>query len=273
MSGYFARLAAQITPPPGARATPSPSLLEQHAEVTAPMAAAAPSLSLSEERQTSSLLGTLPKQQAKTTSEAPTMARPAEPLTKAAADTLPLPDAMAWPVHLQPSKPALASPFTHSQDEASADKALAPLTTTQTNTASSSPRQPRNIPLPQVTPDLLKEATSTLASPSSLDLTRQKPEPQEQSLAWQVPEQAPSVGSSFKVRPVQPAHQRESRPTIKPSNPGEAMPRTHVSIGTITLEVRAANPARVITPEPQPVAEPTPALARFALRRHHVRWS
>jgi hypothetical protein len=129
--------------------------------------------------------------------------------------------------------------------------------------------------LSQAAPQLVKEALSTLASSSSVDLPRQKPESQEQSrsLARQTPEQPTSVGSSFTVRPVQPDHQRESRPTIKPSNPGEAMPRTHVRIGTITLEVRAASPATVIMPEPQPVAEPTPAPARFALRRHHVRWS
>jgi hypothetical protein len=131
------------------------------------------------------------------------------------------------------------------------------------------------MPLSQAAPQLVKEALSTLASSSSVDLPRQKPESQEQSrsLARQTPEQPTSVGSSFTVRPVQPDHQRESPPTIKPSTTGEAMPRTHVSIGTITLEVRAANPAPVIAPEPQPVAEPTPAPARFALRRHHVRWS
>lgn len=279
MSGYFARLAAQVAPPavtPGAPTTVSPSMFEQHAEVMAPMATTAPPLSLSEERQTSSLLGTLPRQKAQTTSEAPTMARPAEPLTQAPADTLPVPDAMAWPVHVQPGKPTLpASPLTHSHDVASAGKALAPLTTTQTNTMSSSPLQARDMPLSQAAPNRLKEAPSALASPSSLELPRPQPAPQEQSqgLARQAPEQAVSVASSFKVRPVQPDHQRESRPTIKPSNPGEAMPRTHVRIGTITLEVRAASPATVIMPEPQPVAEPTPAPARFALRRHHVRWS
>ncbi|MBC7700215.1 hypothetical protein [Aquabacterium sp.] len=283
MSGYFARLAAQMASPavtPGARTTLSTSLLEQHDEVTAHVAATAPPLSLSEARQTSSLLATLPKQQAKTTSEAPTMARPAEPLTKAPADTLPLPDAMAWPVHLQPSQPALASTLTHAKKEASADKALAPLTTNRTNTASSSPWQTRDMPVPQVTPDRLKEAPPILASPSSLDLPRPKTATQEQSQsqspAWQAPEQVAPVESSFKVRPVrpvQPDHQRESPTTIKSSNPVEAMPRTHVSIGTITLEVRAANPAPVTTPEPQPVADPTPAPARFALRRHHVRWS
>lgn len=279
MSGYFARLAAQVASPavtPGAPTTVSPSMFEQHAEVTAPMATMAPPLNLSEERQTSSLLGTLPRQKAQTTSEAPTMARPAEPLTQASADTLPVPNAMAWPVHVQPSKPALpASPRPHSHDEASAGKALTPLTTTQTNTTLSSPRQPRDMPLPQVAPDRRKEAPSTLASPSNLDQPRQEPAAQEQrqNLARQAPEQAVSVASSFKVRPVQPDHQRESPPTVKPSTPGEAMPRTHVSIGTITLEVRAANPAPMIAPELQPVAEPTPAPARFALRRHHVRWS
>lgn len=278
MSGYFARLAAQVASPavtPGARAKVSPSLFEQHTEVTASMATTAPPLSLSEERQTSSLLGTLPRQKAQTTSEAPTMARPAEPLTKAPANTLPVPHAMAWPAHLQPRKPASASPLPQSQKEASADTTLAPLTTAQTNTTSSPPRQPRGMPMPQAAPQLVKEAPSTLTSPNSLDLPWQKPAPQaqSQSLAWQAPEQAVSVASSFQVRPVHSDHQRESLPTIKPSSPGEAMPRTQVSIGTITLEVRAANPAPVITPEPQPVAEPSPAPARFALRRHHVRWS
>lgn len=278
MSGYFARLAAQVASPAvtaGARATVSASMFEQHAEVTAPMATMAPPLSLSGERQTSSLPGTLPKQQARTTSEAPTMARQAEPLTKAPTDTLPVPDAMAWPLHVQPGKPALASPPIHSRNEAWAEKALVPQPTAQTKTPSSLLQQPRDMLLPQVTPQLVKEAPSTLASPSSVDLPRQEPALQEQShnLAWQAPEQATSVGSSFRVRPMQPAHQRESPPTIKPANPGEAIPRTQVSIGTITLEVRAANPAPVITPEPQPVAEPNPAPARFALRRHHVRWS
>jgi|GEM_PF-3594856 len=277
MSGYFARLAAQVASPaatPGARAAASPSLLEQHAELTAPMATTAPPLRLGKKRQPSSLPGALPEQQAQPPEEAAPIARPAERRTEAAVDFLPLPDAMAWPRHLQTSKPALASRLTQLQNEApAANKALAPLTTAQTHTTSSSPRQPSDMPLPQVRPDLIKEAPSTLASPSSLDLTRQNPEPQEQSLAWQVPEQVPSVGSPFKVRPVQPAHQRGSLPTIKPSNPGEAMPRTHVRIGTITLEVRAANPAPVIVPQPQPAAEPTPAPARFALRRHHVRWS
>lgn len=278
MSGYFARLAAQVASPavtPGARATVSPSMFEQHAEVTGPMATTAPPLSLSEERQTSSLLGTLPRQKAQTTSEAPTMARPAEPLTKAPANTMPVPHAMAWPAHLQPGKPASASPLPQSLKEASADTTLAPLTTAQTNTTSSPPRPPRSMPMPQAAPQLVKEAPSTLTSPNSLDLPWQKPAPQaqSQSLAWQAPLQAVSGASSFLVRPVQPDHQRESPPTITPSNPGETMPRTHVRIGTITLEVRAANPAPVITPEPQPMAEPPSAPARFALRRHHVRWS
>lgn len=203
------------------------------------------------------------------------MARPAEPLTKAPADTLPVPDAMAWPVHVPPGQPVLASPLPHSQKEAWTDTTLAPSTAAQTNTTSSSPRQPRDMPLPQATQQLVKEAPSTHASPSSLALPRQKPASQEQrqSLAWQAPEQAVSVASSFQVRPVQADHQRESPPTITPSSPGETMPRTHVRIGTITLEVRAANPAPVMMPEPQLVAEPTPAPARFALRRHHVRWS
>ena len=208
--------------------------------------------------------------------DAAPMAQPADPRTEAPADPLHLPSAMSWPVHLQPSKPALAaSPLNHSHDEASAGKAFAPLTTTQAPSTSSSPRPPRDMPLPQVASQLVKEAPSTLTSPSSLDLPLQKPAPQaqSQSLAWQAPEQAVSGASSFLVRPVHSDHPRESPPTIKPSNPGETMPRTHVRIGTITLEVRAANPAPVITPEPQPLAEPTPAPARFALRRHHVRWS
>lgn len=279
MSGYFARLAAQVASPavtPGARAKVSPSMFEQHAEVTAPMPAAAHARSLNEERPPSSSPGPLSMPQAQPPLDAAPMAQPVAPRTEAPADSLHLPNAMPWPVHLQPSKPALAaSPLNHSHDEASAGKAFAPLTTAQTNTTSSPPRQPRSMPMPQAAPQLVKEAPSTLTSPNSLDLPWQKPAPQaqSQSLAWQAPEQAVSVASSFQVRPVQQDYQRESPPTITPSSPGETMPRTHVRIGTITLEVHAANPAPMITPEPQPVAEPTPAPARFALRRHHVRWS
>ena len=279
MSGYFARLAAQVASPvvmPGTRARVSTPSLEQHAEVTAPMATTVPPLSLSEERQPASLPGTLPKQQAQTPLEAGPMAWPAERRTDTPADSSPLPGAMVRPVHLQPITSAVASPLAHSQNEASEANALAPLTKAQANTKSSSPGQPRDMPLPQVASQLVKEAPSTQASPTRLDLPRQQPalQAQSQSSAWQPTEQAAFVAPSFNVRPVQLDHQRESFPTIKPSNPGEAMPRTQVSIGTITLEVRAANSAPVSTPMPQPVAEP-PAQAptRFALRRHHVRWS
>ncbi len=130
--------------------------------------------------------------------------------------------------------------------------------------------------MPKPSPTLVKEAPSVLASQTKPDRAGQEAAPQgpKPGLARPAPEDnTASVGPSFHVRPVQSDHRHESPLMIKPLNPAEAMSRSHVSIGTITLEVRAASPAVPATPAPQAVAEPASAPARFALRRHHVRWS
>jgi hypothetical protein len=266
MSGYFARLAAQVngaSVPGGRRPAQEPASLEQHVEVEAP-----PGLPLQEPMEGVAASPRLQRTPAVAEGAPPGREpRQPEPPAAAAADaaralTAPGKD---MPAHETPSMPPGSADAVES-----------------TGTAFT-PATPLDPPAHRMAPSAMatEAAQAVDAGPRTAAASRLAA-----GLAGSLPGQAagkaaeragparPYAGfSASTARPGMagdvPA--RPSRPSTVPANETAAAPRNDVRIGTITLEVRP--PAAPAPAAPQALPAPAPVPQQVALRRHYLRWS
>jgi len=274
MSGYFARLAAQVRAPAmgAARAAPVAGL-EQHVEVEA---AAMPSV----QQPSSAPLASMPPG---AVVAQPVATARSEPVFSPGAPALTLPTmGPAQPMHRDPlsaaqavESPPMATPWPASMPAPRLDGDLSsPQHVLPADAAVPAPSIAAPAALADSPPS---EAVIADAPFDARDDTAPAPtrfiDAQHETLVH--PSRAapaPFVSAVQAPRTVTPvptagafdAHALRDTPVAA---------RTEVRIGTIALQVHTPPPAAAARPAPQPLAAPTPAPPRFSLQRHHLRWS
>lgn len=279
VSGYFARLSAQLQAPAGpARRAAAPAPLEQHVETISPATVQAPGEAHAQEARPAAPARAHPQ---------PEQAVPSNSSVQAATQTLHAAPSLA-PLAAQVREAAMAArvPRDAADIAPPADAhapMFAPLARTSPIGVQSRP-QPLDSTAridtvaetfaPRATSPASSATQSNVPRSSSADARPWQAEPLFQDLT-QPPQDTHEVRPAAFVRPTAPAPSGDRAQTAKampastPSTPAE---RSTVRIGTITLEVHP--PAVTAPAAPQPVAAaPNPAPSQFSLRRHHLRWS
>ncbi|HEX3140741.1 MAG TPA: hypothetical protein VHQ87_11845 [Rhizobacter sp.] len=273
MSGYFAQLAAQVRGPMvAASPTAGVAPLEQHVEVEV---AAAPSGGR----------------------DAGEVSVPPFASTSTAALPAALPRNVRAPQALATGLMGAEAPSMGEPPVSMPARALGPVATPMPVAPASSTRTITRDGAPPARISPLREETR-IASPM--------PEP---NTTGEPPAETAARGAAAPAEPrgdtTQPGHRfiEVQQPRVVPATPGvpaatspavsrpravatpaaaidtsparetPAAARTEVRIGTIALQVHSPPPAAAPRPAPQPLAAPTPALPRFSLQRHYLRWS
>lgn len=279
VSGYFARLSAQLQAPAGpARRAAAPVPLAQHVETVSPAAAQAPGVAHTQEARQAA-----PSRAHSQPEQAVPSKAPMQETTQAEAST------SLWAPHVPQAREAdtAARRPRDPADIGTPADAHAPMFAPRAPASPISVQgKPRRIDSTARIDAVAETFTPRTTSPAS---SATQPSTPRSSLAdtkpWRAeaavqdlahpPQDTHEVRPASFVRPTVPAPSGDRAQTAKampPSTPSPPAERSTVRIGTITLEVHP--PAVTAPAAPQPVAAaPNPAPSQFSLRRHHLRWS
>jgi hypothetical protein len=252
MSGYFARLAAQVNGPSmsgGLKSAEEPASLEQHVEVEAPTG--------------------MPLQEPMEGVAAPPRLLRADAVAEgapAAAGAVDAGRAATMPGQDLPGQ-HLPGRETPSMPPVRADASASP---GSAFTAANGEAMPDGAPAQRMAAEASNPGSRTAAaSRPAAGLARDLPG----DAAGNAPARpyAGFAASTARPRMADAVQPPPSRPATRPANEAAAAPRSAIRIGTITLELRPPA-APVPAPQPTPPA-PAPAPQQVALRRHYLRWS
>lgn len=262
MSGYFARLAAQMSAPQAAHsATPAAvAPIERHVEVEVP--------------------ASVPMPHGSTAAQAPTgVAAPFAAFrtqSTAAAPQQPTPLSQRTVPHGKPSA-IEAAPATQPATPQRHAGEPQPMSFAAETSMPVSPASPSRHVDPQVLAAAARVDSDPMQPPVAPRHERATPA---SSMAIEAPRAhaVPPAEPSAEPRAVLAPPPRLATAQAITSGPAPAIadagrpPRTEIRIGTIALEVHTP-PAPAPRPVPQPAAAPTPAPPRFSPQRHYLRWS
>jgi hypothetical protein len=286
MSGYFARLAAQVRTPVAATArAAAPGPIERHVEVAAatPATATPAAADAAANQATTHSVPTTPIQ---TPSTAPTAARSAQrsmpPRSTPPLLLPPTASAQAMPAATDPVLPVRDVPqatpaievrpvaTTYRGATESVAKSLPPVAV---STAAPHQRTVQavavDMPATISAPELMTPAAARAVKVSAITPVAST-DPAHNTAAL-VAETTRLGTSALRVAMPHPSPRPSAPPAPVAAAETAAERRTEIRIGTIALEVSTAAPAPL--PAAAPVAATAPAPSRFSLQRHYLRWS